>query len=491
MPCHATAVLAAATALFALTPATSAQRLGSTGLRFELGQRLRPMERALDLDRSPTQILRVLAPLEGAVQDYFRGDVPAVARALVRARWLVESGREPTPRELALGSLCWLPSARLLEAGTRELDVSAVALYPVESRDQDPERASDDVLDLGAATFSLTPRGGGEAIELGPPHALALDNLPVTWTVPLPELSDGDYDLCVQFEDHPASQPVTIALARDLEQRLGALDTAASATPRGERSSTAETLLHTLRLLGRLRTDDGDETNHPGHRLLVQAEAMAAAEAGGTAWFGPETSGDLRVRLATPNGLVVARLMVPEGLDADSPTPLVIALHGAGGSENLFFDGYGDGLGPRLARDRGWLFLAPRTNTRPQALAAVIDELARYYPVDTTRVFLVGHSMGAMATASAFQFAPERYRAIALLGGGGAVRDRDAFGEVPVLVAVGDKDFLRSSAVSFSRTLDRLGAKNVRLLEYPDVEHMAVVQLALRDVFEHFARAGS
>lgn len=38
------------------------------------------------------------------------------------------------------------------------------------------------------------------------------------------------------------------------------------------------------------------------------------------------------------------RILVPRGLDINKPVPIVFALHGAGGTENLFFDGYGNGV---------------------------------------------------------------------------------------------------------------------------------------------------
>ena len=50
----------------------------------------------------------------------------------------------------------------------------------------------------------------------------------------------------------------------------------------------------------------------------------------------------------------------PRGAAKGKPLPLVIALHGAGGSENMFFDAYGNGKIVDLCRKRGWLLVAPR-----------------------------------------------------------------------------------------------------------------------------------
>ena len=46
------------------------------------------------------------------------------------------------------------------------------------------------------------------------------------------------------------------------------------------------------------------------------------------------------------------RVQIPAGAPTDAP--VVIALHGAGGSENMFFESYGAGAAPKEAKKRGW-----------------------------------------------------------------------------------------------------------------------------------------
>lgn len=490
MPTLRHAIALAITVSLAVT--ARAQRLDAVSSRFALGQRLRAMERELARNPDEAAIRRVRAPLESAVGSFFRGDYGAVGESLVRARFLLEAGREPTPRERSAASLCLVPSRRLLSSTDAQpfevqplevlrLDLDAIALFAV-----------DDAPGL-RATLELVPRAeDGEPIPLGTP--IPLERLPASRSLTLPRLPVGEYGLRARVGDGEwawTTEPVPLSVVADVDARIERLEEALRTSRQTDAPadpSTAATLDHVLRLLRRMRAG-GDETHHPGGLLMAQAEAMAEALAAGRPAFGPAMHGDLRVRLDTEAGQVVGRLAVPEGLDPEKPTALVIGLHGAGGTENMMFDVHGDGLGPRMALDRGWLFLAPRTATRPGALVAAIDELARHYPIDPRQVFAFGHSMGAGATATLFQSAPDRFAAIAMVAGGGAIRDRAALANAPLLVVVGEADFLRQGVLSFVRAVQRSAPNRLRLIDMADVEHFAVVQLAMPDVFAHFDAA--
>src|SRR5439155_20640631 len=52
------------------------------------------------------------------------------------------------------------------------------------------------------------------------------------------------------------------------------------------------------------------------------------------------------------------RLYVPTGYKAERPYPLIVMLHGNGGTENSFFDGY-QGQLQQLAQERGYIVVAP------------------------------------------------------------------------------------------------------------------------------------
>jgi predicted esterase len=88
---------------------------------------------------------------------------------------------------------------------------------------------------------------------------------------------------------------------------------------------------------------------------------------------------------------------------SQEPVPLVVALHGAGADEMFFPFASGAGHLVQLAEERGFLLACPRTadvSFNPRGFDALVETLAESYAVDRERVYVLGHSMGAMATAN-------------------------------------------------------------------------------------------
>jgi pimeloyl-ACP methyl ester carboxylesterase len=174
----------------------------------------------------------------------------------------------------------------------------------------------------------------------------------------------------------------------------------------------------------------------------------------------------------------------------------VLALHGAGGSENLWFDGYGDGSIRRLCEQRGWILAAPRLGLlgggAPEALPAA---LAERYPIDLSRVFVVGHSMGAARALSLASGSPDLPAALVLLGGGRALRDPEPLRRLPIWIAAGERDFGRPGAEALFASLRRgeptapaepaesPSDGQLQLWIAPEVEHLLIVPAALPPAF--------
>ena len=115
----------------------------------------------------------------------------------------------------------------------------------------------------------------------------------------------------------------------------------------------------------------------------------------------------------------------------------------------------------------------------------ILDQLAKRYPIDMKRVFVVGHSMGAMQTVELVQKHPGKFAAVAVLGAGGTVRDAKAFADLPIFIGIGEKDTLMLNAArGLNKSLG--GTKKLTYKEYPDIEHMVIVRESLPDVFALF-----
>jgi len=257
----------------------------------------------------------------------------------------------------------------------------------------------------------------------------------------------------------------------------------------GERATVKKELLPELQKGRKQAVEDELKT--------AEAELAAAPKPKGEdkPFFNADRAGQFWLTVPTGKARTACRLFVPEGLSAKKSVPLVIALHGAGGSENLFFEGYGAGHIVKLCEKRGWLLVAPRLGLSfvggPVPLGEIVDKLAERYPIDPKAVFVVGHSMGASATIAAAQKYPGRFAAVAALGGGGRLQANtaQAFAELPTFVGVGSADFALTGARSLNKALVEAGAKKRTFKEYDGVEHLLIVREALGDVFALFDKA--
>jgi polyhydroxybutyrate depolymerase len=163
-----------------------------------------------------------------------------------------------------------------------------------------------------------------------------------------------------------------------------------------------------------------------------------------------------------------AVLHVPKGYDPSAPPPLVVGLHGAGGSGEQFTRGGGwaemsdragfvfvapDGLParPNAAADfltnphvwnSGQLRTgSPRTGVDDVAfVAALLDDLKTRAPYDPKRVYVTGHSNGGGMSFRLAGKLADRIAAIATVAGLVADPDPRPVRPVPTLFILGTKD---------------------------------------------------
>ncbi|MBI3735402.1 hypothetical protein HY256_02695 [Candidatus Sumerlaeota bacterium] len=134
---------------------------------------------------------------------------------------------------------------------------------------------------------------------------------------------------------------------------------------------------------------------------------------------GPNTGDYWRVLPASPRD-VPCRVYAPPSAAKDDPMPLLVALHGAGGDENMFMDGYGAGMIKKLADENNFIVASPVSN--PIANGDNFEKLAEAlscdYAIDSKRIYVLGHSMGAGVTAGLARKKYDKIRAACCLAGG-------------------------------------------------------------------------
>jgi predicted esterase len=444
--------------------------------RYELGQRVAALERAFLAapEDSPARA-RLAQAAELAVERFFRFDYRGAAQALDGAAvFSPELPEQSSPGDQLSG---WVltPSRRLYGSAQARLEVVAERWYG-----QDLASAADGdsqwrLVSVGAGTvWSQVAAGGSPGLRFEREFGAE-------------EYGDMAMDLRFEQVGDPARGAVRrfwFSRVTDLEARLAALETGIADWPAPELVLELASLRDNLALLRELSEGPAGETDWPAARLLSEAEQQLAAAREGKPWFGPGQVGQFWLTLAGKGRGTRLRLLVPEPGGPENPQPLVIALHGAGGSENMWFDAYGAGLIVELCRQRGWYLAAPRLGLLGGGdVGGLVDGLAARYPIDRQRVFVIGHSMGAARGLSLALAEPAKLRALALLGGGQRVRQAQRLSSLPIFLAAGSRDFARSGVEALHNALLEAKHPTLEFEITAGVEHLLVVPATLSRVF--------
>ena len=153
----------------------------------------------------------------------------------------------------------------------------------------------------------------------------------------------------------------------------------------------------------------------------VSAEVSALEK--GRNPYARSVGGSWRSYRGVNGSLVPMRVIAPKAASS-RPVGVLIALHGAGGDENMFADAYGRGVAARLALENNLLYVSPATTpfmTSAVQFDSLMAVLGRDYTLDPNHVYVMGHSMGAGAAARLAQERPQAIRAVACLAGGAPV----------------------------------------------------------------------
>lgn len=449
--------------------------------RYEAGLHLVQFEKTWEKYRAdPAAKKRALKQLLPVVPNFFAARWGEAARLLDQARHALKSKQE-TPKAVQWAeSLTVKADIRLLDKSANLLTVTLDQFYPLIPKTHPNAEVVLQFLNQGKALL--------------PAEKFPINKLPLEIKLPVKGLPEGD--LLLQIKILVGGKVLDtdeqmISIVANLRPRLNALSKGLAELVLKEKSTDYETAHFLFGLVENLANGVTFETNYPAAQLLREAEAILKSLKSGKSYFGPDRKGDFWLRLPTSMGKFVSRLFVPEEVTKGKPLPLVVALHGAGGSENLFFEAYGNGLIVQMCKERGWLLVAPRSGYLifNMPVEAIVTEVAKLYPVDKSKVFVVGHSMGAAQAIGAAQENPGLFAGVAALGGSGKVNSTEKLKNVPIFVGVGDSDLALEMARRLHKFLKNGGVKQLQYREYPDVEHIMIVREALPEVFAFFDKA--
>ncbi len=455
--------------------------------RYELGQRLKAFEKQWDKTTDEKLKKKAAEGLPKLTGLFFTGQLGEAGRTLDEARWILE-GMRPSDDEKWAQSLYVSTDTRFVTGEKESFTVAVRAFYPVKTAM--PKNLS--VRTVGAMPIpilELPLRKGIVAPDEGADFTFQVEILLGREKIATREIgmsADGDEKPRVRDKNKGRAKPGPVETALAIEQSLekGSLEWA-TAHDRAD-------------LFRNLIKGEVAETDIPAWKLNQQLMSMSMLHAEKKDFFGPDRPGQFWLSIPTGKTTTPARIyvpkprpFVPEG--EDDKKPLVVALHGAGGSENLFFEGYGDGHIVKLCAQRGWMLLAPRSGLSlfggGSPVGELVDELAKRYPIDAKRIFIVGHSMGAMQAIDAVQKYPGKFAGLAAFGGDGRIRQADAFEKLPTFVGVGDKDFMLGGVRKMKQALADGGAKAVTYKEYEGIEHLLICREALPDAFAMFDKS--
>ncbi len=186
-----------------------------------------------------------------------------------------------------------------------------------------------------------------------------------------------------------------------------------------------------------------------------------------------------QVRRASYQGTVLRSTVPQPGV---KKVTVLVGLHGAGGSENFFFEAYGGGIGPKLATQRGWVFVAPRTSAK--AVDASVAFVENTFGVKVKQLYVMGHSMGG-GTAIGYNSTERTLSGVALFAPAGR-KLSEKVATVPTYLAIGKQDLAMLGASAQALKPQVLATPGGVFKEFEPSEHTMIVPDAIREAFAFF-----
>lgn len=409
----------------------SGQGVSSPG-RFEMGERLKELDQAWMATPDKARRSAAVPKINTAVAAFFGGKFGNACRALDEARAAVE-GR----------------SASSEDAVTLRFEPPFV------------EPRTSAKLRISWAYLPTIPKNvvvkvGRQAIVAAPGRSLVVDVRPEQVNPDI--LQNPEVGVLIPVQVGARSEGVFLSIIKRPLDRLAAL--------KDTRSPEAKTLVEFLSTA--FGSPQNLESDLPLIQYLLTAELL--------------DEGRLKVERAESLPLAkfndtYFRAAFPR---SRGPMNIVIALHGAGGSENMFFEAYGRGMAATEALRRGWGFIAPRSSVT--AIQDVLEWLRVRKKQSIGKVYLIGHSMGGGVILQSGSFVPKP-SGIALFAPA-ATSIPQNLADVPIWLSVGKQDFLASGVRAIAQA--QSGRKAFEFQELDPCEHMMVVADSILSAYRFF-----
>lgn len=464
--------------------------------------------------------LKTAAKLDGAL----RAQLDEVDKAIADARRSGNGGE--LRRQFAKGMTllrkeAWTPAldfrhSLVLRAERTIADSSMPLVFRLEQIYRPATEVSPGLV----AKVSIRKRGatgqaqsdGNPARELATFDGLSRDlrESPFPMEVPVSVLEDGAYVIETEVADGVTplgAATLNVFLSKGLDAKLKALEAAAVQVP----DSIKADVLYPVDFIKNVNRGRVELGGFSVASEIANAEAVAAAARGGKDPFKGRT-GDFERHhlLAGANEVMPYRVYVPKNYSASTATPLVIALHGLGANEDSFFDSY-NRVPPQLAEKHGFLMAAPlgfrvdgfygtrimasgdvaaqrRGDYSEKDVLEVLRLMKANYNVDESRIYLIGHSMGAIGTWALAAKYPQIWAATAAFAGTGSPALAEPMKSIPHFVVHGDNDptVNVSGSRNMTAAMKKAGAE-VTYIEVAGGGHSDVVVPNLAAAFEFIA----
>jgi poly(3-hydroxybutyrate) depolymerase len=325
------------------------------------------------------------------------------------------------------------------------------------------------------------------------------------------DIADGTYQLSVEVVESARSlgaATLVITLHKNLDALVAELEAEAARAPK----EIAADILYPIDRMRQVNRGQLELTRTFDPQLaFAQAQGIAAAARSGKNPFTSRTGDFKRHYLLQSAGEIMPyRMYVPRSYTGAQAVPLVVALHGVGGTEDYFFGVYDDKL-PGIAEKHGYIVVAPmgyrvdgsygwgignppsdpvtrRIQERSeQDVMQVLELVKQQYKIDGQRIYLLGHSMGGIGTWKVAPKYPDIWAALAPISGSGSPEVLERIRHIPEIVVHGTAD--ATVNVQGSRAMvakmKQLGIE-VTYIEVTEGTHRSVIGPNLDAIFTFF-----